>query len=220
MKQDIIVLSDYDGTICPTQMLDFLFEGFSEVGMKYADLWEQGVINTQEEIESTFASVSASQEAMEARIANIPLDPDFPAFLDLCEQNAMEFAIVSDGLRWYIDFMLGRDGIRGIEIYANEIQFSDDGFQFEYPHFHEECPARGVCKSQVVTHFHQAGKQVIFIGDGLSDFEAADVADLVYATDQLAAYCRQKGLPAVEFVDFSDLVKRWRQNGPPLTNLG
>jgi hypothetical protein len=62
------ILCDFDGTVCPTQMMDFLYQHFAACGMEYAERWERGEISTQEEIESTFGSVSASREEMEAGV--------------------------------------------------------------------------------------------------------------------------------------------------------
>jgi 2,3-diketo-5-methylthio-1-phosphopentane phosphatase len=193
-------------------MLDFLYQTFSADGLKFAKLWEEGKITTQEEIELTFASVTASREEMELAVAKMPLDPNFTPFFELCRRKGLEFAVVSEGLRWYIDFMLEREGIREVEIYANEIIFTDHGIRFEYPHFHGDCPERGVCKSNIVNQYKQAGKRVIFIGDGKSDYEAAETADLVFATRKLATYCAEQGLPAVNFTDFGDLISKWDEH--------
>ena len=50
----------------------------------------------------------------------------------------------------------------------------------------------------------RAGAQMIFVGDGLSDRYAAQAADLVFAKDSLATYCRQQ---SIEYVPFEGLAE-------------
>lgn len=207
--RQIAVLSDFDGTICPTQMMSYLYEKFADVGSKYEELWEKGEISTQQEIEMTFETVHASKEQMEASLKEVALDPGFPDFLDLCREREHEFAIVSDGLSWYIKYLLAKYGIFDVTIFANLIHFDDDGFRFEYPWFDSSCPMRAVCKSEVIRRYKSEGVRVIYIGDGVSDYEAVGVADEIYATGKLASYCRSIGYPAKEFLDFESLHAEW-----------
>jgi 2,3-diketo-5-methylthio-1-phosphopentane phosphatase len=208
----IAFLSDFDGTICPTQMMTYLYEKFADVGSKYEDLWERGKISTQQEIEMTFATVHATKEQMEASLKSVSLDPGFPKFLELCHQKEYEFAIVSDGLRWYIKFLLAKHGIFDIPIYANDISFEGSTFTFKFPWYHSSCPMRAVCKSEVIRRYKSEGAKVIYIGDGVSDYEAAGVADEIYATGKLADYCEKIGYPAKEFHNFEELYLAWREH--------
>jgi 2,3-diketo-5-methylthio-1-phosphopentane phosphatase len=209
----IAVLSDFDGTICPTQMMTYLYEKFAEVGSKYEVLWESGEISTQQEIEMTFATVHATKEQMETSLKTVSLDPGFPKFLELCHQKEYELAIVSDGLSWYIKFLLAKNGIFNVPIFANEINFGENGFTFEYPWYHSSCPMRAVCKSEVIRRYKSEGAKVIYIGDGVSDYEAVGVADEIYATGKLADYCKKIGYPAKEFLSFDSLYSEWHEQG-------
>ena len=67
-------LCDFDGTVCPTKMMDFLYQLFAACGMEFAERWGRGEISTQDEIESTFDTVSASREEMEATLDTIEID--------------------------------------------------------------------------------------------------------------------------------------------------
>lgn len=207
--RQIAVLSDFDGTICPTQMMTYLYEKFADVGSKYEEQWEKGEISTQQEIEMTFETVHASRVQMEASLLEVALDPGFPNFLKLCRVREYEFAIVSDGLSWYIKYLLARDGIFDVPIFANLIHFEDEGFRFEYPWFDSSCPMRAVCKSEVIRRYKSEGTKVIYIGDGVSDYEAVGVADVIYATGNLASYCKSIGYPAKEFLNFETLLAEW-----------
>jgi 2,3-diketo-5-methylthio-1-phosphopentane phosphatase len=209
-KGSFAFLCDFDGTVCPTQMMDFLYQRFAASGMKFAEQWGRGEISTQEEIESTFATISASREEMEAALDTIKIDPHFPAFLEFCRNHEYSFAIVSDGLEWYIDYILAKHGIRGVEIYANQIHFEGGGFRFDFPWYDDETPMRGVCKPMIVRRYKERGMKVVYTGDGMSDFEVIGVADHIFARRRLAIYAREQGVEFIEFSDCRDLLEKWQ----------
>jgi 2-hydroxy-3-keto-5-methylthiopentenyl-1-phosphate phosphatase len=204
-------LCDFDGTICPTQMMDFLYGRFAACGMEFAEQWVRGEISTQEEIESTFSTISASREEMEAALDAIEIDPHFPAFLEFCRDRNYSFAIVSDGLKWYIDYILAKHGIRGVEIYANQIHFGVGGFRFEFPWYDDETPMRGVCKPRIVRRYQERGRRVVYAGDGMSDFEVIGVADYIFARGKLAEFAREQGVEFTEFDNCRDLLDNWQK---------
>ena len=203
-------LCDFDGTVCPTQMMDFLYQRFAACGMEFAERWGRGEISTQEEIVSTFATVSVSREEMEAALDTIEIDPHFPVFLEFCRNHETSFAIVSDGLEWYIDYILSRHDIHGVDIYANQIHFQHGGFHFEFPWYDDETPMRGVSKPMIVRRYQDRGAKVVYAGDGMSDFEVIGVADHIFARRKLARYAREQGVDFTEFNDFGDLLDEWQ----------
>ncbi|HEY43175.1 MAG TPA: MtnX-like HAD-IB family phosphatase [Anaerolineae bacterium] len=203
-------LCDFDGTICPTQMMDFLYQRFAACGMEFADRWQRGEISTQEEIVSTFATVRASREEMEAALDTIEIDPHFPVFLEFCRSRDYSFAIVSDGLEWYIDYILTRHDIRGVDIYANQIHFGVGGFRFDFPWYDDETPMRGVCKPRIVRRYQERGRKVVYAGDGMSDFDVIGVADHIFARRKLASFARAQGVEFTDFDDCRDLLEKWR----------
>ncbi|MFX0145503.1 MAG: MtnX-like HAD-IB family phosphatase [Candidatus Hodarchaeota archaeon] len=209
-KAKFAFLCDFDGTVCPTQMMDFLYGRFAACGLEFAERWGRGEISTQEEIVSTFDTVSANREEMEAALDTIEIDPHFPAFLQFCRDQDYSFAIVSDGLEWYIDYILARHDIYGVDIYANQIHFEDRGFRFEFPWYDDETPMRGVCKPMIVRRYQDRGRVVVYAGDGKSDFEVIGVADLVFARRKLARFAREQGVDFTEFRDCRDLLEKWQ----------
>lgn len=210
-SSDYVVLCDFDGTICTANTMDFLYRKFAACGMKFAERWERGEISTAEEMRATFATIDASREEMERALSTLEIDEVFPHFLTFCRQRGYDVAVVSDGLEWYIEFILGRHGISDLPIYANCIHFENGDFRFDFPWFHEDTPLRGVSKPRIVTTFKRQGKNVIYIGDGISDADAIHEADLVYARGWLAEHCTELGLEAVIFDRFDELIRKWRE---------
>ena len=209
-REKLAFLCDFDGTVCPTQTMDFLYQRFAVCGMEFAERWERGEISTQEEIELTFGTISASREEMEVAVDTIEIDPHFPAFLEFCRNHEYSFAIVSDGLEWYIDYILAKHGIQEVEIFANQIHFEGGGFRFDFPWYDDETPMRGVCKPMIVRRYKERGMKVVYAGDGMSDFEVIGVADHIFARRRLAIYAREQGVDFVEFSDCRDLLEKWQ----------
>lgn len=201
-----IFLCDFDGTIASVGLSDFLYKTFAACGMKYSDLWAAGKISTSEEIESSFNSITASREEMEAALATIQIDPCFPAFHQFCREKGYPMAILSDGLDWAINFVLERGGVCGLPLYSNRIHFTEDGFKFEFPYFDPETPLYGVGKRKVVEKFQGEGLRVVLVGDGRTDMDAAEVSDYVIASNELLAYCREKGIPHLPYNNFCEIT--------------
>ncbi|MFC1878536.1 MtnX-like HAD-IB family phosphatase [Chloroflexota bacterium] len=203
----IAILSDFDGTITPLNVLDSLYTKFAGPSHKFhMERWTRGEISTKEEMKRIFETVKASRDEMESYLCTFELDPGFIPLLGFCEQRNYPFAIVSDGLRWYIDYILGYYAVEGVRVFASEIHF-EDGFRFEYPWYDPAYPKRSTAKPLVIEDYQSRGYQVVFVGDGLSDVEAAGSADLVYAKDVLLRITRQRGIVAKEFDNLGDIIE-------------
>lgn len=207
----VVVLCDFDGTICTANTMDFLYHNFAACGMEFAEKWERGEISTAEELRSTFATVGASREEMERALSTLEIDEGFHRFLAHCQKRGYHVAVVSDGLEWYIEYILSQHGISGLPIYANRIHFENGDFRFEFPWFHEDTPLRGVSKPRILFSYQDQGKKVAYIGDGKSDTDAIHEADLVFARGWLAEHCTELGIEAVVFDRFDELILKWRE---------
>jgi 2-hydroxy-3-keto-5-methylthiopentenyl-1-phosphate phosphatase len=207
---DVAVLCDFDGTIVLSDTIGQIYHHFADPSCsEFVQRWIRGEISTQQELRACFGTIKASRAEMESLLTTIPMDPAFPEFLGFCQKQGYRFAIVSEGLGWCVDYVLRRHGICGITVYSNEIHFEPDGFRFSFPWYHPESPLRGVSKSALVRRYQAQGDRVVFIGDGLSDTDAVEVADVVYARAKLLEYCSKRGIQAVGFSDFADLLGRW-----------
>ncbi len=203
----IAVLSDFDGTITTWNVLNSLYEEFADPSYRETlERWNRGEISTMEEIETVFATISASRAEMESFLDTVALDPGFPSLLKYCLETGIKFVIVSDGLVWYIEYVLRPYDIREVEVYACDIQFEGGGYSFSYPWFDPSTPLRSVSKSTIVRDYQSWGYKVVFIGDGVSDFEAVQVADIVYARDVLLDYTKDHRIQAREFSDMGDII--------------
>ena len=74
-----------------------------------------------------------------------------------------------------------------------------------FPFGHPTCHVCGTCKRERVRLHRNAGRAVVFVGDGASDRYAAYHADVVFAKDALARYCDRERLDYVPWRRLSDV---------------
>lgn len=204
----IAVLSDFDGTITPSQVMNTIYDKFAAPSYrKSLEKWDKGLISTMEEVETVFSTISASREEMEAYLGTVKLDPGFSALQMFCMEKGYTLAVLSDGFRWYIEYILNKNGVDGLKIYASEINFEQDGFNFSYPWFDPSTPMRSTSKPSVVRNYQEQGYKVVFIGDGLSDQEVLGVADVVYAKDVLLEAAQEQGEKFTAFENLMEVVE-------------
>jgi 2-hydroxy-3-keto-5-methylthiopentenyl-1-phosphate phosphatase len=203
----VAVLSDFDGTLTPSCTIDTLYGRFAAPSwVEVTQRWERGEIGTREELTTNFATMKAGRAEMETVLDAVTLDPGLPALLAFCRERGYPFAIVSDGLTWYIEHILARHGLHDITTYANQISFEPQGLRISFPWYDASSPLRGVGKAAIVRRHQQQGYHVVFIGDGLSDVEAVGVADVLYAKGSLLRHCREHGVAAIEYLTLSDVI--------------
>ena len=204
----IAILSDFDGTITPTQVLNTIYEKFAAPSYKETlARWDKGEISTMEEVETVFKTITSSKQDIEEYLDTVALDPGFQALRRYCMENDHHFAILSDGFCWYIDYILNRYGVNGTKVYASDIQFEENGFRFSYPWYDDSTPMRSTSKPTVVRDYQRRGYEVLFIGDGLSDQEVLGVADVVYAKDVLLEFALETGEQVKSFESLVELVQ-------------
>ena len=133
-KQELAVLSDFDGVISVNNVLEALYDQFSPVNWRtYADLWRQEKISSTEEIPLSLGNATATREEMEAFVESLGVDSLFTRLAAYCQKKELYLAVVSDGLRWYIELLLGKLSLEDIPIFANEVQFTNQGLTFSFP---------------------------------------------------------------------------------------
>lgn len=206
-SQPVAILCDFDMTAATTDVIDFIYDHFcGPECQEFRQRWREGLISTPQEIEGCFSSITISTDELKAALNGIELDPAFADLVMWARRKGFEFAIVSDGLEWYIQDILARSGLQNITVYSNQIHFSEAGMRFTYPWFDPKAPRSGTSKGKIIRSYQARPAEVVFIGDGLSDIEASHVADRVYAKDKLLAHCRRSDVPALEFTTLADVL--------------
>lgn len=204
------ILCDFDGTISVDDVTDVLLERFGKPGWQMLEEeWRQGRLSSRRCMQAQIGMLSASKDELDAAIDAIRIDPVFPQFVREVRKLGWPLAIVSDGLDYAIERILARHGLKGIPIYAN--RFTRQGGEtwcLDSPHAAKNCRVdSGTCKCAIVRREQAAGRRVLLVGDGASDFCAAANVDFVFAKYRLNEYCRVHELHHFSIVGFSDAVE-------------
>jgi 2,3-diketo-5-methylthio-1-phosphopentane phosphatase len=216
----LAVLCDFDGTIAADDVGNRLFSKFAdpELSATVVEQWKQGAISSRECLEKEASLARASRTELDRFISRRKLDPFFKDFVDFTKRRDIEVVIVSDGLDYYIEKMLIRNGLAHLEFFANLLQLVDENMHVKFPHYDLlDCRDCGNCKAYHVERYRAAGYFIAYVGNGLSDRCPSRCSDLVFAKGELLEYCRGNGVDYVEFQNFRDvereLIKRFVING-------
>jgi len=146
---------------------------------------------------------------------NTVIDPHFEEFYAFCRRRDIDVKVVSDGLDFYIDFVLRRHGLCGIPFYSNVMTFEGDRPRsIEFPHGNETCSACGTCKSNILASCRGRYRTILYVGDGYSDLCPADKADLVFAKGILWTRLAAKERAGVrKYRSFRDVMEFLSNNG-------
>lgn len=211
------IFIDFDGTIVP---YDVEFELFAKFGgptkaNNVVARWERGELNVPQRLSVGFSALQqagVTQAQLEQFVDQVPLDPTLPDFLKFLEARQWPYAIISDGLVWYIESILKRYGLSLPPIISNEIEFGST-WHLSFPNYNGDCsPCRqcATCKRYPIRAAQTWSDNVILITDGRADRWAAAECDLVFAKDPLLSLLQTWGKPRqlYPFENFTDIQKQ------------
>ena len=210
----MLFIVDFDGTIAPTDTVDALLERFADPEWRRVEeRWIAGQIDSRECMQAQLALVRADRASLEDFLQSVVIDPFFPDFVRYASTFA-DVAVVSDGLDYTIRHALQRLNIPPIPLYANRLEFRNQGLGISFPHTDTACaPRSGVCKCAVARAL-DGGREpsTVLIGDGRSDRCLARSANHVFARGSLQKFCEDEGIIHTPFDSFEDVlvvVRKW-----------
>lgn len=198
---------DFDGTITKKDTCYAMVETFAKDGWEeISRLWEDKKLSTEDCANRIFELFQASLEDVGNLMDKMEIDGYFKEFLELCRHKGHEVYILSDGYDFNIKTVLEKHNIE-VKYYSNKLLYdTDKGFSIECPYHNPSCGNCGTCKTSLIKALKGDSGQVVYIGDGYSDMCPAAIADVVFAKDFLYKYCREKGINAIFFSDFKDII--------------
>jgi 2-hydroxy-3-keto-5-methylthiopentenyl-1-phosphate phosphatase len=200
---------DFDGTVTMEDVSYFLLDTYAgDRWRQYLEDYIEGRISVGAFNREAFRMVKADRRTMTNLIlkTDVNIRPGFKELADYCLQREYKVIIVSNGLLFYIEIILEKLGIGGIEIHASESEFSPEGMRVKYlgPEGHE---LEEGLKEAYTRQLTEQGYDVVYIGDGLSDIYPARRARHVFATGDLLRLCRAEGIECRPFSDFYDVIE-------------
>ena len=209
-----VLFLDFDGTISRRDAVDAILEAYADSKwLAYEKEWRAGRMGSRDCLYAQMALVRATKAQLDALLDEIEVDEGFAALLQTCASHHIPLNIISDGFDYCIHRILSRAGnnlaylMRGVRVCASHLVPERHYWRTEFPFFHQTC-AHGcaTCKPAVMRLLNQRGAPAIFVGDGLSDRYAVESADLVYAKDKLAAYCREQSIEHTSYTNLTEVA--------------
>jgi len=206
MKKTIIQC-DFDGTITEEDASFYLLDAYAEGDWRsILQEYKEGRITVGEFNTRAFAMIKQDEATLLSELdKNVRIRPGFRELLDYSTYRGFRFAIVSNGLQFYIEAILRALGIEGIEVRAATNRFAADGVHVQYIAPDGRVLQDGF-KEAYIKLFLSEGYRVVYVGNGTSDSYASRHAHIVFATGDLLSYYLRHELPCIPFNDLTEVV--------------
>lgn len=206
-----IVFCDFDGTITINDNIIAIIKHFNPEGWeRIAERTIATELTIQDGVGQLFRLLPSSlrEEVVSYGVNNVRIRDGFAEFLSYCKEEDIEFYVTSGGIDFFVYPTLEPFDIPRDHIYCNSSDFSGERIEILWPHpcdehCHNHC---GMCKTTIMRRFPEDQYERIIIGDSVTDFEGAKLADRVYSRSHLTAKCRELGLAHTEFDTFHDII--------------
>lgn len=206
-----VVFCDFDGTITVNDNIIAIIKHFNPEG--WEDIAERTIateLSIKEGVGLLFRLLPSfmRDEVVSFGISNARIREGFTQFLSYCKEHDISFYVTSGGIDFFVHPILEHFDIPGDHIYCNSSDFSGERIEIVWPnpcdeYCHNDC---GMCKTTIMRRFPKSEYERIIIGDSVTDFEGAKIADIVYSRSHLTTKCRELHLPHTEYETFHDII--------------
>ena len=208
MSKKRIFLIDFDRTISNEDSTDVLLETHNpEFKKDLRKRYKAGKVTIRQFIKEGLSSLNITKdEYIKTLQKKVTIDESFKDFV----KSGLKFRIVSAGSRLNVQGSLLGYGIDlpDEKVISNDLKFDGNKITVENPFLDKE-KIYGVDKKEAVEKFKKQGYEVIYVGDGPSDYRAMEVADFVLVRKGTRAvkFCSENGINFREFESFSEILK-------------
>lgn len=188
LRRELALFFDFDNTITHGDLLDSLIEAYSpnDAWREWERAWAQGEIPASECLRLQVENLRVSRETLFEHLSGVRIDPAFAGIVSWARDQGAPLAIVSDSFVPVIGQVLRSNGIEGVPIFANELEFGARGrLVTRFPFCDPAVPRSANAKARHLAPY-RGRSTIVFAGDGRSDLDAALCADVVFAKDALA----------------------------------
>ena len=203
----MIIQCDFDGTIITNNMSLLLREEFATGDWRQLENdYLHGYLTVEQSNMLQFTLIKESEEKLQEFVCrHIEVRPGFLEFVRYCRDTGVPLVIVSSGLDFYIETVLTQIGMRNLELHCGQTSFGKDGIIVSYAGPEGNIINEGF-KKKYLAWLKKRDNNIIYIGDGLSDLEAARNAGYVFATGHLLRLLSTDSIACSAFSDFYDLL--------------
>jgi 2-hydroxy-3-keto-5-methylthiopentenyl-1-phosphate phosphatase len=210
----VSVFLDFDGTISLEDTGVYLLEHLAAPAwMELERRYVAGEIGSRECMLGEWASLPRDRRLVEETVAEVRLDEGFLPLVEFLRVAGAEVCILSDGFGFRAE-EVGR--ALGLRVVTNAVDWESWTVRFPHEDLACECAECGACKRAPIRLAAAGGRTTVLVGDGASDVKAATVADLVFATGDLAAWCERNFVAFEPFERLADVHHRLEELSLPL----
>lgn len=199
---------DFDGTLTEEDVSFMILDAFATGDWRrLLTQYREGKIPVGRFNTRAFAMVKADKPTLLQFVrSKARIRTGFHELLAYCHRQGFEFVIVSNGLDFYIDTILGDMGIDNIQVFAARTRFTADGIDVRYigPRGNQ---LEDNFKDAYVSLFLGRGYRLIYAGNGISDVSPARQAHHIFATGELLTCCQEINLNCTPFTDLNDVIR-------------
>ncbi len=203
----MIIQCDFDGTVTTNNLSVLLRERFASYGWQEIESdYVSGRLTVEQSNRQQYALIKESRKTLtEFVLKNIKVRPGFLQFVDHCLATGIRFTIVSSSPAFFIEAVLSNIGTPDLELHCAQASFRENGIAVNYLDPEGNIIEEGF-KKRYLTWLKNQDRPVIYIGDGLSDFDAASAAHYVFALDHLHRLLSANSVSHYIFSDFNDIL--------------
>ncbi|MGH4120228.1 MtnX-like HAD-IB family phosphatase [Clostridium sp.] len=212
--KDFAFISDFDGTLTKKDFYKILSEAYlKEEFLPILESWKNGEMKDREYLSYVFNNVKRNESEIDEDILNIPFDPFAKEFIEKVKAAGGDFIVISAGTSYYIDKILAKYNIEGVDVYSNKGIYKDNGIYFDLDENDEFYSDRyGIDKLIVVEKLKKNYKKIFYAGDSGPDLKPALVSDVVFAKGNLPELLKKENKEFIEFKDFSEIWNKLKKH--------
>jgi 2-hydroxy-3-keto-5-methylthiopentenyl-1-phosphate phosphatase len=202
-----LVQCDFDGTITVEDVSFQILDKFADGDWRLLlEQYRAGNITVGHFNTKAFSTVKANRRSLIHFVRNFKgIRPGFSELVSFCNQRNIEFFIVSNGLDFYINFILESLGLNQVKVIAAKTEFDPNGMKVSYIGPNGDV-LQDKFKEAYTRIYTEKGYRVIYIGNGFSDFPSAQLSYRVFARDELIDCCNKANLMHIPFDDLNDVI--------------
>lgn len=214
------VICDFDGTISERDMISAIMEAFvPEQSRPIIDRVQAGELSVRTGVEAMFSLIPSHlyDDVVAFARSHTMVREGFPQFIHTCGKLKWKVAVVSGGFNFFVDPVI-HNVSTDVHIYRNRIDATGPFLRVEWGLVCDaDCEGGcGLCKPSVIRRLCKDDTSVVVIGDGVTDFKAARMADYVFARASLLRMVVEEGIPNAPFETFDDIARAMLDKEAPL----
>ena len=209
-----IVFSDFDGTITKEDTICKIMSHFAPEHWKkvWDDIFNKR-ITISEGVAKLFSMIPSSKkdEIIKFVLENVPIREGFKELLLFLKSKNIPFIVISGGLDFYIYPLLEPYKDLITKIYCNKADFRGKYIKVKFIY---ECDPLcddndcGMCKISVIRQYKGTK---IYIGDSITDINAAKVTDIIFARGLFAKELKKNSIPFYEYDSFYQVKEKMEE---------